>query len=60
MGVWRGKSWAVGLIGALAAASLMVCVVGLPETVAGVVIDTAILAAVGYVRLLKPSGSARH
>jgi hypothetical protein len=58
-GVRRGKTWAVGLTGALAAASLMVCVVGLPETVAGVVIDAAILAAVGYVTVLKPSGSAR-
>ena len=59
-GVWRGKAWAVGLTGALAAASLIVCVVGLPETVTGVVIDAAILAAVGYVTVLKPSGSARH
>jgi hypothetical protein len=47
-GVWRGKPWAVGLAGVLAIVSLIVCVVGLPETAAGVAIDVAILAAVGY------------
>lgn len=47
-GVWRGKPWAVGLAGALAMISLIVCVVGLPETVAGIAIDVAILAGIGY------------
>ena len=48
-GVWRGKLWAVGLTGVLAAVSLIVCVAGLPETAAGVAIDLVILATVTYV-----------
>ena len=51
--VWRGKPWAVGLTGALAMASLIVCVAGSPETAAGVAIDVVILATVSYVALYK-------
>jgi len=47
-GVWRGKAWAFGLTGVLAIVSLVVCLAGLPETAAGVAIDLAILAGVGY------------
>ena len=57
-GVWRGKPWAVGLTGVLAIVSLIVCVVGLPETAAGVAIDVAILAAVGYLAFRKTTISA--
>ena len=57
-GVWRGASWAVGLTGALAIASLVVCILGLPETVAGVAINLVVLAALGYVGFLKPDRSA--
>jgi hypothetical protein len=46
--VWRGKPWAVVLTGVLAIASLIVCIVGLPETAAGVAIDVVILATVSY------------
>jgi hypothetical protein len=53
-GVWRGKPWAVGLTGVLASASLIVCIVGLPETAAGVAIDGVILATVSYVAFSKP------
>jgi hypothetical protein len=52
-GVWRRKPWSVGLTCVLAIASLIVCIVGLPETGAGVAIDAAILATVSYVKLYK-------
>lgn len=57
-GVWRGAPWALGLTGVLAIASLVVCVLGLPETVAGVAINLVILAALAYVGFLKPARSA--
>jgi hypothetical protein len=53
-GVWRGKPWAVGLTGLLAIVSLIVCIVGFPETAAGAAIDVVILATVSYVALSKP------
>src|SRR5947208_14317614 len=56
--VWREKPWAVSLTAVLAIVSLIVCVVGLPETAAGVAIDVAIVAAVGYVAFHKTSLSA--
>jgi hypothetical protein len=59
--IWRGKPRAIGLTGVLAVVSLIVCVVGLPETGAGGAIDVAILAMVSYVafnksRSLGPTG----
>lgn len=48
-GVWRGERWAIGLTSALAVVSLIVCLLGLPETIAGFAINGAILAVVGYV-----------
>ena len=47
-GVWRRKRWAVGLSGVLAIVSLIVCLLGLPETAAGIAIDGVILVAVTY------------
>lgn len=56
VGVWEARAWAVPLVGVLAAASLAVCVLGLPETVAGIVLDVAILRAVAWtVRARRPS-----
>ena len=52
-GIWRRGPWAVGLTGVLAILSLIVCVVGLPETVAGLVINGVILTVVGYIAFLK-------
>ncbi|MCU0482987.1 MAG: ABC transporter permease [Chloroflexi bacterium] len=49
IGVWRRSPWALGLTTALATASLVVCVLGLPETVAGITVNVAILAAGGWV-----------
>jgi hypothetical protein len=48
-GVWRGERWAVALTGGLAVVSLVLCMLGLPETVAGIGINAVILAAVAYV-----------
>jgi hypothetical protein len=47
-GVWRRSSWALGLTAALAIASLVVCALGLPETMAGIVVNVAILGALGW------------
>jgi hypothetical protein len=52
--VWHGKPWAIGLTGALATVSLIVCVAGLPETAAGIGIDVMILATVSSVAGHKP------
>lgn len=59
-GVWRRSPWALGLTAALAIASLAVCVLGLPETVAGIVVNVAILAAVAWITVRRPgrAGSA--
>jgi hypothetical protein len=59
--VWRRRSWAVVLTGAIALVSLIVCVAGLPETATGVGVDVVILASVSYVafhksRSLGPTG----
>jgi len=48
VGVWRRSAWALGLTAALGTASLVACVLGLPETVAGIVVNVAILAAVAW------------
>lgn len=48
-GVWRGEPWAIGLTGVLAIVSLVVCLLGLPETFAGIAINIVILAVVAYV-----------
>ncbi len=53
VGVWRRSAWALGLTGALAIASLLVCVLGLPETVAGIVVNVAILAAAAWLALFR-------
>ena len=58
-GVWRGRPWAVGLAGGLAIVSLIVCAAGLPETAAGIAIDLAILAAVGYLAFGKKASVSR-
>jgi len=48
VGVWGARPWAVPLAGVLAAGSLAVCVMGLPETLAGIVVNVAILGAVAW------------
>ena len=55
VGVWDARAWAIPLVGVLAAASLVVCVMGLPETVAGIVLDVAILGTVAWVVRARPA-----
>jgi hypothetical protein len=57
-GVWRGEHWAVGLTGVLAIVSLIVCLLGLPETIAGIAINVAILAVVAYVVFVRDSAAS--
>lgn len=57
IGIWRRKAWAPPLAAALAAASIAVCLLGLPETVAGIVVNVGILAAAAWVSL---AGSRRR
>ena len=59
-GVWRAKPWATGLTGILALIFLIICVVGLPETAAGIAINLGILAAVGYVGFRSAASLARN
>lgn len=55
VGVWGARRWAIPLVGVLAAASLVVCVMGLPETVAGIVVNVAILGAVARTVRARPT-----
>jgi len=52
---WRGTRQAAGLTAVLAAASIIVCVLGLPETVAGIVVNIAILAVLGWTTIGRTS-----
>jgi hypothetical protein len=59
-GVWRRKRWAAGLTGVLAIVSLVVCLLGLPETFAGVAIDVVILAVVAYVVFIRDGSASQE
>lgn len=48
VGIARRTSWAIPLSAALATLSLVVCVLGLPETTAGIAVNMAILAGVAW------------
>lgn len=50
--IWRGEPWAVGLSAALAFGSLTLCVLGLPDSAAGIVVNVAILAVAAYVLMI--------
>jgi len=54
LGIWRGGSWALPLTAALAVASIAVCILGLPESSAGIVVNGAILGAVAWVSYARP------
>ena len=58
-GIWRGTRWAAGLTAVLAIVSLIVCLLGLPEAGAGVVIDVLILAAVAYLVFVRDRATSR-
>lgn len=51
VGVWQGASWSLPLVAALALISLGLCILGLPEAAAGIVVNLVILAAVVLVVL---------
>jgi hypothetical protein len=57
--IWRDRSWALSVTAALAAASLVVCVLGLPEAAAGIAIDLAILGAIATIRNSTGTQTAR-
>jgi hypothetical protein len=60
-GIWRGEPWALPLTAALAVVSIVVCVLALPEAVAGIVVNVVILGVVALAAFVQPSllGSAR-
>ena len=43
LGIWRRAPWALPLAAVLAIASIVLCVLGLPEAVAGIVVNAVIL-----------------
>lgn len=51
-GIWRRAPWALALTAALAAVSIGVCILGLPETVAGIAVNAAILGGVAWALLV--------
>ena len=53
-GIWWRASWAAPLTAALAGVSVAVCVLGLPETSAGIVVNAAIFGAVAWVSFARP------
>ena len=52
---WRRAAWAARLTAVLAVGSIVVCVLGLPEAVFGIVVDAAVLAALGRVAVARGS-----
>jgi hypothetical protein len=46
--LWRGEPWAMPLIVGLALASFVLCVLGLPESAVGVVVNVAIVTIAAY------------
>jgi hypothetical protein len=54
-GIWRRASWALPLTAVLATASIVVCVLGLPDAVAGIVVNLAILGLAAWVAFARPS-----
>ena len=61
VGIWRGYAWALPLTAILAVVSVALCVLGLPEAVAGIVVNVAILGVVALAAFVQPSliGSTR-
>jgi hypothetical protein len=55
---WRGAPWAPALTAVLAVASIVACVLGLPETVAGIALNAGILAVLARTALGRRSAGA--
>jgi hypothetical protein len=60
VGVARGSSWTVPLLAVISTASLVVCVLGLPEAFAGIVVNLAILVLIGLRAVLGPASGSGH
>jgi predicted cation transporter len=58
LGIWRGARWGLPLAAVLAVASIVLCVLGLPESVAGIVVNALILALVAWASLVRPARNA--
>jgi len=55
VGIVRRAPWGLPLTAGLAVVSLVVCLIGLPETVAGIVVNLAIMGAVVWVMRARTS-----
>jgi hypothetical protein len=53
IGIWRRAAWAAPLAAITALASLGLCILGLPETIAGIAVNVAILAAAWWVTAIR-------
>jgi hypothetical protein len=52
---WRRVAWAAPLTAVLAIGSIVVCALGLPEAKLGIIVNVAILAALGWVAIARGS-----
>lgn len=57
---WRGARWAAGITALLAIASIVVCALGLPETVAGIAVNLGILAVLAWAAVGRGAAVAAH
>ncbi len=55
VGTWRATRWAAPLLAVLSVASIVVCAMGLPEAVAGIAVNVAILALLGLLAAIGPA-----
>jgi hypothetical protein len=58
LGIWRRASWALPLAAVLAVASIVPCVLGLPEAVAGIVVNAVILGVVAWTSIARRAAGA--
>jgi hypothetical protein len=58
LGIWRRAAWALPLTAALAVGSVAVCILGLPETAAGIVVNAVILGGAAWTMLARRSAPA--
>jgi hypothetical protein len=54
--LWRGRSWATPFLAVTAAASLVVCVLAMPDAVVGVFINVAILIGIAAAAVARDRG----
>jgi predicted cation transporter len=60
LGIWRRAPWALPLAAVLAIASIILCVLGLPEAVAGIIVNAVILGVVAWAWVARPAPAARR